>query len=970
MKKAISLLLSVLMITTIFAVLPVTANAAETDSSAVGNAVSGETGDCVWTYDNSSATLTISGEGSAGDDWAIPGSQPWAQYNEDIYHVVVEDGVTYIGECFFYGMNRVYDATLADSVTYLGVSAFDACKNLTKISLGANIATISSDAFLNTNLTAISIPNPDCTIRDHAFGYDMIRNRYMPRTDFFVYGYGESTAKVYADNNNFDYVDLSGKKYDISVIYPAYIVNLATGEQVFEAYEGEWLQARINLDKYENLDSFYGNNDTVQFDEQWRFIMPDEDIRIWAETWDSEMLLFDLSDGQEWISEEEYSFLIDLSFLGYITLKDTDVAYQYTVDLDYNGSDDILLKSYEMTVLETNSVKSAICKEPKGKKYNPVVFAFVSNLIYRADVELTVPHGGDPWDWETMSANVKPADDDSHMFTVTQSYWYTEYGLSAFNEFEGGEKYFAGMYLAPKEGYAFLPTTNIVVHADTDREDYHYSNRPYMMNDDGSLYFSTQNFIVKGGDPHSITVYRGFVTPVASDSYGEDAVDTAIPGDYLHLRATLDNPEEHRYIVLGSEKAISSEADVYEQERIGWWAMYMPNRDVTVEFQYETAEQKDIVLDLNNGPAGFEGAATQYSDVFGINAVLRNGVDYEYTEEGVLYDIDGNGSWDMKGSGGTYSLLPTSSLTANTSVSIDNSKYPYSPVNTVIIQVKAPVKHKITVSGGVATSVEDDRANNFVITEAYEGDYVYIEPKASDIADDEYVAQFSTRAESDDVEFFEEAGISFIMPDHDVSITYYYDSYTQDISVFDFRYQNTVTVEYDGTAYARSEAYGVSMVLRLLSKTCHTEYIDELDTMFYLYDIDGDGTYDIEQDPDNNIYKLLDTNSLPENGINLTLSREQSWTLPIRTLVINVPQTIIPAKHGDVNFDGEITIEDASIIQRHLAHFLNPNNGPLIDEEDPDWFFRADANNDGKINIKDVTAIQRHLAGYEELPQD
>ena len=249
MKKAISLLLSVLMITTIFAVLPVTANAAETDSSAVGNAVSGETGDCVWTYDNSSATLTISGEGSAGDDWAIPGSQPWAQYNEDIYHVVVEDGVTYIGECFFYGMNRVYDAALADSVTYLGVSAFDACKNLTKISLGANIATISSDAFLNTNLTAITIPNFDCTIRDHAFGYDMIRNRYMPRTDFFVYGYGESTAKAYADSNNFDYIDLSGEKYDISVIYPAYIVNLATGEQVFEAYEGEWLQARINLDK-------------------------------------------------------------------------------------------------------------------------------------------------------------------------------------------------------------------------------------------------------------------------------------------------------------------------------------------------------------------------------------------------------------------------------------------------------------------------------------------------------------------------------------------------------------------------------------------------------------------------------------------------------------------------------------------------------------------------------------------------
>ena len=74
-----------------------------------------------------------------------------------------------------------------------------------------------------------------------------------------------------------------------------------------------------------------------------------------------------------------------------------------------------------------------------------------------------------------------------------------------------------------------------------------------------------------------------------------------------------------------------------------------------------------------------------------------------------------------------------------------------------------------------------------------------------------------------------------------------------------------------------------------------------------------------------------------------------------------------PPKRGDVNFDGKVTIEDATSIQRHLAGFLNENNGPLIDESDPEWLYRADANNDGKLNVRDVTAIQRFLAGTEEL---
>ena len=57
---------------------------------------------------------------------------------------------------------------------------------------------------------------------------------------------------------------------------------------------------------------------------------------------------------------------------------------------------------------------------------------------------------------------------------------------------------------------------------------------------------------------------------------------------------------------------------------------------------------------------------------------------------------------------------------------------------------------------------------------------------------------------------------------------------------------------------------------------------------------------------------------------------------------------------GDVDDDGEVTILDATLIQRKLASYTTP---VFIDEA-------ADADTDGEITIIDVTAIQRSLANY------
>ncbi len=70
------------------------------------------------------------------------------------------------------------------------------------------------------------------------------------------------------------------------------------------------------------------------------------------------------------------------------------------------------------------------------------------------------------------------------------------------------------------------------------------------------------------------------------------------------------------------------------------------------------------------------------------------------------------------------------------------------------------------------------------------------------------------------------------------------------------------------------------------------------------------------------------------------------------------PELII----GDVNNDGVVTIDDATMIQRFLAEFLDENDNPLIDVNNDTAVMIADTNRDGKISIRDVTEIQRFLA--------
>ena len=67
---------------------------------------------------------------------------------------------------------------------------------------------------------------------------------------------------------------------------------------------------------------------------------------------------------------------------------------------------------------------------------------------------------------------------------------------------------------------------------------------------------------------------------------------------------------------------------------------------------------------------------------------------------------------------------------------------------------------------------------------------------------------------------------------------------------------------------------------------------------------------------------------------------------------------LAPMKIGDADYDYQITINDATRIQRYLAGFQRP------DQWYTDELYEAicDADGDGRVTILDATCIQRHLA--------
>lgn len=109
-----------------------------------------------WQLSRDTGVLTISGEG-AMDDY-IAYYAPHFPCHDRIKSIVLEEGVTEIGNGAFRGLKNVQKVTLPQSLKRIGSGAFTGCEGLQEISLPMQLTHIGAGAFSGSSLKQIFIP--------------------------------------------------------------------------------------------------------------------------------------------------------------------------------------------------------------------------------------------------------------------------------------------------------------------------------------------------------------------------------------------------------------------------------------------------------------------------------------------------------------------------------------------------------------------------------------------------------------------------------------------------------------------------------------------------------------------------------------------------------------------------------------------------------------------------------------------
>ena len=113
-------------------------------------------------------TLTISGTGDMQN--YDSGTAPWYGVRSQIKSVVIERGVTSIGDNAFYYCDVMASVTIPASVTSIGSSAFQFCDALTSVTISDGVTSIGDNAFYYCDaLTSVTIPASVTSIGDYAF---------------------------------------------------------------------------------------------------------------------------------------------------------------------------------------------------------------------------------------------------------------------------------------------------------------------------------------------------------------------------------------------------------------------------------------------------------------------------------------------------------------------------------------------------------------------------------------------------------------------------------------------------------------------------------------------------------------------------------------------------------------------------------------------------------------------------------
>ena len=212
-RKMLSILPAFTIVLAILLLTPITVKAANYAGDC------GNSGAVKYLFDPETKKLTIYGNGEMS---RTATSRPWEDYSDQIETVVIENGVTGIGNYAFYGCSSLTSITIPSGVTYIGYYAFYAC-GLTSITIPSGVTGIHQNVFaFCSKLKSVTIPNSVTSIEEQAFyGCSSLASITIPNSvtsieekafgksveEFVIYGVSKSAAHVYAVNNGIKFVD-------------------------------------------------------------------------------------------------------------------------------------------------------------------------------------------------------------------------------------------------------------------------------------------------------------------------------------------------------------------------------------------------------------------------------------------------------------------------------------------------------------------------------------------------------------------------------------------------------------------------------------------------------------------------------------------------------------------------------------------------------------------------------------------
>lgn len=234
LKKSVSLLLAAVMLCFVAPFWGVVFDAEAA-------AYSGACGENV-TWSIADGVLTVSGEGAMAD-YTDGEDTPWYLHKSEINSVVVENGVTAVGDNAFYGL-EISEVTVSATVEEIGTNAFGWCIYLEKIIVASenkNYASGADGVLYNADKTVLvkypsgrkavsfDIPETVTSLADYAFENCYILSDVNLPASLADIGYGaffnSFLENINVDAQNADYSSLNGvlfnKDQSVLISYPA-----------------------------------------------------------------------------------------------------------------------------------------------------------------------------------------------------------------------------------------------------------------------------------------------------------------------------------------------------------------------------------------------------------------------------------------------------------------------------------------------------------------------------------------------------------------------------------------------------------------------------------------------------------------------------------------------------------------------------------------------------------------------------